>query len=109
MEALLADFLSTLTRFVVRVILVAMGLVFAASLVCVLLALATLWGLRALWAKLTGRPVTPWVMRVDPGAGWNRAFKAADRWRPQPASGPGRSTADREIADVTDVQIKNET
>ena len=103
----MADFLSTLTRFMVRVTLVAMGLVFAASLVCVLLALATLWGLRALWAKLTGRPITPWVMRVSPGAGWNQAFKTADRWRPQPA--PVSSAAEREIADVTDVQIKNET
>ena len=91
----------------VRVTLIVMGLVFAASLACVLLALATLWGLRALWARLTGRSITPWVMRMNPGAGWNRAFKAADRWRTQAA--PGSSTADREIADVTDVRIKNET
>lgn len=98
----MADLLSNLSRLVVRVLLVAMGLVFFASLLCVVLVLAALWGVRAAWAKLTGQPVSPWVMRVNPGAGWNRAYQAADRWRP----GAARPAASRDLSDVTDVTVK---
>ncbi|MDB5851473.1 MAG: hypothetical protein JWP29_5225 [Rhodoferax sp.] len=102
------DFLSQLVRFMLRIVLVGFALVFAASLLVVVLLLATVWGLRAAWAKLTGRPIAPWVMRVDPGAGWNRVFRAGDRWQPargapsaaEPA--PGRP----DLLDVTDVQVK---
>lgn len=40
------------------------------SLVTAALLLAAFWGLRMLWARLTGRPVAPWVMGVDPRAAW---------------------------------------
>ena len=102
------DFVSQLIRFLLRVVLVGFALVFAASLLVVVLALAAVWGLRAGWAKLTGRPVSPWVMRVDPGAGWNRVFRAGERFRPGPGAtraaepAPGRP----DLLDVTDVQVK---
>jgi hypothetical protein len=106
MEKRVAYFVTGVVRFLVRAVVLAMGLVFVASLLLVVVALALLWGLRALWAKLTGQPMSPWVMRVDPAAGWNRASRAASRWQPAAKPDPGRSEMGRDLADVTDVQAK---
>ena len=65
------DFLAGLVRFVVRALLVAVGLLFFLSLLAAALVLALVWGLRAAWARLTGRPITPWTVRIDPRAGWS--------------------------------------
>lgn len=73
-------------KFLFRFVLFVFGLVLAASLATAVLLLASLWLLRAGWARLTGRPVTPWVMRFDPRAGFGR-FNAA-------ASAPAPSAAD---------------
>ena len=58
--------MDTVFRFILRLVLLAAGLVFAASLALMVLVLLAIWGLRMLWARLTGQPVTPFVMRVDP-------------------------------------------
>nr|WP_315190154.1 hypothetical protein [uncultured Albidiferax sp.] len=106
----MADFVTSMVRLLVRAVVLAMGLVFAACLLVVVFALAVLWGLRALWAKLTGQPLTPWVMRVNPRTGWTRASQTASRWQSaakQPrgrAEGTGRDLTD--LTDVTDVQVK---
>ncbi|MBK8071172.1 MAG: hypothetical protein IPK34_03765 [Ramlibacter sp.] len=63
-------------RFVLRLVLLAAGLVFAASLLLAVGVMLVLWGLRMLWARLTGRPVTPFVMRMDPRGGFNRFYAA---------------------------------
>ncbi|WP_157900069.1 hypothetical protein [Rhodoferax koreensis] len=95
-------------RLLLRLLLVGFALVFAASLLVVVMLLAAVWGLRAAWARITGRPVTPWVMRVNPGAGWNSVFRAGDRWQPRArASAPaGPVQRERDLIDVTDVQVK---
>ena len=108
------DFVAQLVRFALRLLLVGVALVFAASLLVVVMLLASAWGARALWARLTGRPVTPWVMRVDPGAGWQSVFRAGERWQPRGRTAPmgeapahGRRGPDLlDVADVTDVQVK---
>jgi hypothetical protein len=64
--------------FMLRVILFMLGLVFATSLAVAVLLLGALWALRYGWAKLTGQPVTPWVMKFHPGQGFDR-FRAAAR------------------------------
>lgn len=97
------DFLAGIARFFLRVVFLCMGLVFAASLLFVALVLACIWALRAAWARLTGRPVTPWVMRVHPQDGWNRFYRP-------PGAGPGsrgdEASARRDLSDVTDVEVK---
>ena len=103
------DFVARLVRFVLRLLLVGVALVFAASLLVVVMLLASAWGVRAMWARLTGRPVTPWVMRVNPGAGWQSVFRAGERWQPRaraaaPGEPPARGRPD--LLDVTDVQVK---
>lgn len=95
-------------NFLLRVLLVAAGLVFAASLLVVFCVLMALWSLRALWARLTGRPVTPFVMRMGPRAAFEEAMRRAHAPsepsrtpRADAAAGPrGR------IGDVTDVEPK---
>jgi hypothetical protein len=83
-------------NFILRFILFCLGLVFAASLAVAVLLLAAVWGLRYGWARLTGRPVTPWVMRFDPRSGFDR-FRAAQQ--------PAEPTA----ADVVSARARGES
>lgn len=67
----LNDFANTVARWAVRIFLLMAGAVFFLCLMAVATLLALAWGARALWAKLTGRPIAPWVMPVmRPGASW---------------------------------------
>ncbi|RZI94080.1 MAG: hypothetical protein EOP78_09725 [Variovorax sp.] len=83
-------------NFLFRVVLFLLGLVFAASLAVAVMLLAAVWGLRYGWARLTGKPVTPWVMRFNPGAGFDR-FRQAAR--------PAEPTA----ADVANARARGES
>ena len=83
-------------NFLLRVVLFLMGLVFAASIAFAVMLLAGLWGLRYGWAKLTGQPVNPWVMRFRPGQGFD-AFRAAAR------------TGEPSAADVTAARARGES
>lgn len=104
----LNDVVSTLSRWLVRALLVAVGLVFFLSLLAAAAVLAALWGLRALWARLTGRPVMPWRMRVDPRTGWSAVYRSSERWSAAPAresDAPSRRGGVLPgAAEVTDVQ-----
>lgn len=84
-------------KFVLRLLLIAAGLVFAASLLVVMLVLVSIWLLRLLWAKLTGQTVAPFVMRMNPRYGFEQVFRHARQ---------GESAPKREVQDVTDVQPK---
>ncbi|MGE0329958.1 MAG: hypothetical protein AB7P37_04640 [Ramlibacter sp.] len=95
----------TVFRFILRLVFLVAGLVFAASLALALLVLLAFWGLRMLWARLTGQPVTPFVMRIDPRGGFNRMYRGAAA-KPVNEPGPAESARRREIADVTDVEVK---
>lgn len=87
------DVVAGLVRLLVRVALVAAGLVMFASLLLAALVLALSWGLRAAWARITGRPVTPWVMRMDPRSGWSAVYRHGQaRWGGSGAA-PGRADA----------------
>lgn len=103
------DFLAGLTRWLIRAVVVVAGLVMFLSLLAAVLVLALAWGLRALWARLTGRPVMPWAMRVDPHTGWSTVYRSSARWssaRPAPAAGtPARRAGVLPGADeVVDVE-----
>ncbi len=74
------DLLAGLARFLVRALLVAVGLVFFLSLLAAALVLALVWGLRAVWAQITGRPIAPWTVRIDPRAGWSSVYRSGARW-----------------------------
>ena len=111
----LNDFANTVARWAVRLVLLMAGAVFFLCLMAVAVLLALAWGARALWAKLTGRPVAPWVMpTMRPGANWG-VYRAGG-WPGAMAQAPS-ADADAQAAeskrsgvlasvarDITDVQ-----
>lgn len=117
----LNDFANTLARWAVRIFLLLAGAVFFVSLLAVASLLALLWGARALWAKLTGRPVAPWAMpMMRPGATWGMyraggwsstmagaAASAAPAAPPAAEADSKRSGVLASVArDITDVQAR---
>ena len=84
-----------LLTFLARLVLVAAGLVFAASLAVVVALALTLWSVRYAWARLTGRAVSPFVVHVRARRGFENMMR-----RPSPV----RPSA--EIGDITDVEAK---
>ncbi|MEJ8835995.1 hypothetical protein [Ramlibacter sp. AN1133] len=91
----------------VRIVILGAGLVAAASIAVVLTVLLAFWLLRAAWARLTGRPVTPFVMRMGPRGAFEEMMRRAPA---RPASRTPRSDAAAgpraRLADVTDVDPK---
>lgn len=98
--------LTGLARWTLRFVVVAMGVILFLSILAMGCVLALAWGLRLVWARVTGRPVTPW-MRVDPRGAWSRATRSTARWTAH-AAGTARagSARLREVTDVTDVQVR---
>lgn len=100
----MAEFVRSMLGFVLRLGLLLAGLVFFASVLSVGLLLLALWLLRALWAKVTGRPVQPWVFQMNRRPPWQQAQ--------QGSSGRAPSSADvidaevRDVSVVTDVEPK---
>ncbi len=104
-------------NFVIRVILLLLGLVFAASLAVAVMLLAAVWGVRYAWGRLTGNPVTPWVMRFNPRSGFDRFRNAAQPSQPTAADvANARARGESverpvrirgSVSDVTDVSPKS--
>ncbi len=88
-------------KFLLRLLFVIAGLIFAASLIVAMLLLLIVWAVRALWCKLTGRPIDPFVMRMNPRAGFEQVFKQA-----QPSDRAADQPPRRVLQDVTDVEPK---
>ena len=90
--------------FLLRLVLLAAGLLFAASLLVAVAFLLVLWGLRAVWATLTGRPVSPLTIRIDPRGGFGRVYRRGPRPARPPSGAP--PPEQRDSGDVTDVEPK---
>jgi hypothetical protein len=91
-------------NFLIRLALLAAGLVFAASLALIAVVLMLLWGARAVWCKLTGQPINPFVVRMSPRAGFGNVFRT--RQPQQTEASPAKSK--RVSTDnVTDVEPKD--
>ena len=88
--------MNTIFGFLVRVALLLAGLIFMASFLVLALVVLALWLLRALWAKLTGQPVSPWAFQVNRQALWQRFY------RPPASAAPSR----RDDANVIDAEVK---
>jgi hypothetical protein len=92
----------TFLSLLLRIFLVAAGLLFAGSLAVAFTLMVALWGVRAAWAKLTGRPVVPFMVRIDPRAGFGRMYRRTQQGSHTPRADAVR--AGRNIGDVTDVE-----
>lgn len=98
--------MQTVFNVLLRLVLLLAGLVFAASLLFVALLFMLLWGLRALWARMTGQPVAPFIMRVDPRTGFGQVFRGRNGM-PQPAEPPRDGPVGRHrLPDIEDVEAK---
>ena len=86
------EFLNTLARWAVRLVLLAVGVVFFLSLLMAAALLAAVWGVRALWAKLTGQTVTPWAMPMRAASSWTQMYQRAG------GLGASGATADAQAA-----------
>ena len=95
----MSDVLLKLLGFVVRIGLLLAALVFFASLMVAGAVVLIVWLLRALWAKLTGRPVNPWAFQVNRQTVWRR-FNQAGFGQPGTANRPD-DVVDVEATDVT--------
>ena len=95
--------IKSIFRLVFRLILLAAGLVFLASLMAFGLVLLVVWLVRALFARLTGRPVTPWTFKVNRHAQWSRFYQATGRGNPAPASS---DVIDAEVKEVKETAVK---
>ncbi|QGW81777.1 hypothetical protein [Variovorax paradoxus] len=106
-------------NFIFRVILLLLGLVFAASLAVAVTLLAAVWGVRYAWGRITGKPVTPWMAsmggRFNPRSGFERFRNAAQPPEPTAsdvanARARGESARSplslRPAGDVTDVRAR---
>jgi hypothetical protein len=91
-----------LMNLILRVVLLFAGLVFAASLAVAFALLLASWTLRAGWAKLTGKPVTPFIVRIDPRRGFEQMYRGAAQGSRTPRADSVQPA--RNIADVTDVE-----
>jgi hypothetical protein len=89
-------------RFLIRFVLIAGGLLFTAALAAAGVLMLAFWGVRSAWAKVTGRPVMPFIIRIDPRAGFDRMYRTAQGTA---ASGTD-SFRRRSLADVADVEAR---
>jgi hypothetical protein len=80
-------------RFLLRVALLVAGMIFLVSLLVAALLMLALWWLRSLWARLNGRPVTPWTFKVDRQAVWDRFYRT-------PGHVPKSQSDDSDVIDV---------
>ncbi|AVQ79568.1 hypothetical protein C4F17_00645 [Variovorax sp. PMC12] len=104
-------------NFIFRVILLLLGLVFAASLAVAVMLLAAVWGVRYAWGRLTGKPVSPWVMRFNPRSGFDKFRNAAQPGEPSAADVANARARGESVerpvrirgsaSDVTDVSPKS--
>ena len=67
--------IKTVFGLLLRVLLLGVGLVFLAGVLLVTALLLGLWGLRALWARLSGRPVQPLAFTILRRAQWQRFYR----------------------------------
>ncbi len=101
-----------LALFVIKLCLVVFGAVMALALLCGVFVLFCVWGVKRTWARLTGKPVAPWVLRTDPFAMWRQvaAFRrgpgAAGFTAAAPQEELGMRRGKAALADVTDVTPK---
>ncbi len=87
--------ISRLLGLLLRLLLLMMGLVFLASVLVVAAVLLLVWALRALWARLTGRPVQPLVFTLLRREQWERFYRP----------GAARPADEGDVIDVESRQV----
>lgn len=107
----MTNLLMRLSGLMVRLGLLLAGLMFFASLLAAALLVLLVWLLRALWANVTGQPVSRWRFQLNRQAMWQRFYTG-----PRQRYGGTDTTTDNvvdvqttDVSTVTDVQPKRIT
>jgi len=96
----LNDLVAGALRWTLRLVVLAAGALLFIGLLATGALLALVWLARAFWARLTGRPLAPWSLRMmHPRHGWSTVYRSTARWT---APNTARSRA-ADVANVTDV------
>jgi hypothetical protein len=98
-----------LLSFLLRLLLIAAGLVVAAGLAVVFVLLLSAWLVRAAWWQLTGRPVSPFAMGSGPRTVFEEMMRRAQAQHSgsrTPRADAAAPTVRGRLADVTDVEPK---
>ena len=91
----MSHFFKLLLALVLRLSLLAAAVIFLTGLIFAAALLLMWWLLRALWARLTGKPVQPWVFKMHQTDLWQRAYRAT-------SAGNSR---DKRSMDVIDAEV----
>jgi flagellar biosynthesis protein FlhB len=94
--------MATVLSFLLRVVLLAAGLVVALSFAVAFAVVVAVWLVRAAWARLTGKSVSPFVVRINPRKGFTDMYRRGEGGSRTPRADSVGSR--RPIADVTDVE-----
>ena len=108
------DVIVAVLRLLLRLVWVISGLILLSSLILAAVVAALVLGLRYGWARLTGKPVQPFIFSSfaqGQGTPWGQFKSTTDAWTAKatgPFAGPFRSKAKDTppIADVTDVESR---
>lgn len=94
-----------MVTFILRLFLLVAGVLFAASLAAAAVLMLAVWSVRAAWAKLTGQPVAPFIVRMDPRGGFERMVR---RGEPASSRTPKADAVrrGRPAGDVSDVEAR---
>jgi len=102
----MAEFVRSILGLMLRLGLLLAGLVFFASILAAGVLLLSVWLLRALWAKLTGKPVKPWVFQMNRRPPWQQAGRGTGFGGATRASDDVIDAEARDVTVVTDVEPK---
>jgi len=94
--------MKTIFGLIFKLVLMLAGLVFLASVLAAALVVLAFWLLRALWARLTGQPVSPWTFQVNRQAMMDRFYRGPGSGRA--ARPDDANVIDAEIVEVVDVK-----
>lgn len=101
----MADLIAGLIGWILRAFLLLAGVVMFLGVLVLVLVFALVWGLRALWARLTGGSINPWDMPLDPRAIWRTVYeRGQNRWNPGASKTRGMGGDASEVTDVTEVR-----
>ena len=98
--------MNTVFKLILRLVLLVAGLVFVASLVLAAVLFFALWSLRAAWAFLIGKPIVPFVWRVDTRTGFGSVFRGRSVAAPTADVAPTAPLGRRQLPDIEDVEVK---
>lgn len=104
------DVIAAVFRLLLRVVWVIFGLVLFTSFLFAAIIAASVLGVRYVWARLTGKPITPFIFgsfSQRQGAQWGQFKSTADAWTAK-AKGQfsPKAKAHLSVADVTDVESR---